>query len=77
MKVTITMNLVQSNRSYDIQVSDSQKIIDTLQILKENLPMFREIGEVEQVQEKDSGRRISVQLTYAEAHLYSGSELVI
>lgn len=77
MKITITMKLLQSNESYDIQVSDSQKIIDTLRILKDNLPMFRFIEEVEHVKEKDSGRIISTEFTYAQMHLYSGNELLI
>ena len=77
MKITITVKLLQSDESYDIQVSDSQKISDTLRILKDNLPMFRNIEEVENVKEKDSGRIISTEFTYAQAHLYSGNELLI
>ena len=38
MKLTITIKIQQ--KSYDIQVSDSQKIMETLQILNDNLDFY-------------------------------------
>lgn len=75
MKLTITIKIQQ--KSYDIQVSDSQKIMETLQILNDNLDFFYMDSIPEYVQEMDSGRKISTRCTYEQAHLYSGSELLL
>lgn len=75
MKLTITIKIQQ--KSYDIQVSDSQKIMETLQILNANLVFFCMDSIPEYVQEMDSGRKISTRCTYEQAHLYSGSELLL
>ena len=55
MKLTITIKIQQ--KSYDIQVPDSQKIMETLQILNDNLDFFCMDSIPEYVQERDSGRK--------------------
>lgn len=77
MKITITLDLAQSGQSCDIQVSSEQKIADTLRVLKDNLSMFKNLGEIKFVREKESGRRISIESTYEQVHIYSGAELVL
>ena len=62
MKLTITIKIQQ--KSYDIQVPDSQKIMETLQILNDNLDFFCMDSIPEYVQEMDSGRKISTRCTY-------------
>lgn len=77
MKITFTLTRTDKGSSHDIQVSDTQKIKDTLQVLKENLPMFADIPNVLCVVEADSGRKISTEDTYEKARIYSGAELYI
>jgi len=68
MKLTITIRIQQ--KPYDIQVPDSQKIMETLQILNDNLDFFCMDSIPEYVQERDSGRKISTRCTYEQAHAY-------
>ena len=77
MKITFTLTQIDKGKSFDIQVPGEQKIKDTLQVLKENLPAFMDMPEVTQIQEADSGRVIHVEETYEQAHIYSGAELLI
>lgn len=77
MRITISINLQQNNETCDIQVASEQKISDTLRVLRENMSMFRNIGKVEYVRRKDSGRKIDIDNTYEQAHVYSGVMLVI
>ncbi len=77
MKITITLEQLQSGETCDIQVSNTQRIADTLQILKDNSIMFRNIKDVGFLREKESGRKISTESTYEQVHIYSGAELVL
>ena len=77
MKITITMTWPGKNRSYNIQVPHVQRIADTLQVLKDNMPIFADIPRIDYVKDAETGRKISIQNTYEEAHLYSGTELLI
>lgn len=77
MKITITLTQEKTGRSFNIQVSDTQKIEDTLIVLKENLAAFANLNDAVYVKEADSGRRIAVSSTYGQAHIYSGSELIL
>lgn len=77
MKITFTLTRISKGTSYDIQVLDEQRIKDTLQVLKENLPMFADISDVFHVEDADSGRKISTEDTYEKAKIYSGAELLI
>lgn len=77
MKITITITHGRTGKSYDIQVSDEQRIEETLDVLKNNLPIFSDIGDAAYIREKESGRRVTTDLTYAQAHIYSGAELLI
>lgn len=77
MKITFTLTQVDKGLSQDIQISNTQRIIDTLQVLKENLPVFADISLEERIIEADSGREINIENTYEQAHIYSGAELLI
>lgn len=77
MKITITLTKLKQGKSYDIQVSDTQKITDTLQVLQDNLRMFEHAEVIQSVREKETGRRIMTECTYEEAKIYSGAELLI
>lgn len=77
MKITITLTRPNQKRSYDIQVSHIQKIEDTLQVLKENLPMFADIAQTSYVKDAESGRKIDIHFTYEQARIYSGTKLLI
>lgn len=77
MKITITITLPQRARSYDIQMEDTQKITDTLQVLQDNLLLFRHAEQIRTVREKKTGRQIDTEQTYEQAMIYSGAELLI
>ena len=77
MRIIITLELENSKNACDVQVAEEQRITDTIQVLKDNLSIFKNIGEITYVREKESRRKISTELTYAQANIYSGSELVI
>lgn len=77
MKITITITLPQRARSYDIQMEDTQKITDTLQVLQDNLLLFRHAEQIRTVREKETGRQINTEQTYEQAMIYSGAELLI
>ncbi|MDE6748386.1 MAG: hypothetical protein K2K21_04890 [Lachnospiraceae bacterium] len=77
MKITITITLPQRDRSYDIQMEDTQKITDTLQVLQDNLLLFRHAEQIRTVREKETGRQINTEQTYEQAMIYSGAELLI
>ncbi len=77
MKITVTFTILKTGKSYDIQMTDTQKISETLQVLQDNLHLFQDKDAIYNVREKRSGRHIRIECTYEEAGIYSGSELVI
>ena len=80
MRITITLTVEMGRPprlSYDIQAADTQKIRETLQVLKENLPALADIGDVKYVRDRENGRKIDVETTYEQAHIYSGAELIL
>lgn len=77
MKITITITLPQRDRSYDIQMEDTQRITDTLQVLQDNLLLFGHAEKIQTVREKETGRQIDTAQTYEQARIYSGTELLI
>ena len=77
MKITITLTMPKTGKSYDIQMSDTQRIAETLQVLQDNSNLFRHTEAIHTVREKRTGRHISTECTYEEAGIYSGSELLI
>lgn len=77
MKITYTLTRPDKGVSHDIQVSDAQKVKDTMQVLAENLSVFADLPKVPCIVEAESGRKISVEDTYEEARIYSGAELYI
>lgn len=77
MKITFTLTQVDKGLSRDIQVSNTQRIVNTLQVIKENLPVFADISLKDRITEADSGREINIEDTYEQARIYSGAELLI
>ncbi|MBO5487262.1 MAG: hypothetical protein J5988_10125 [Eubacterium sp.] len=77
MKITITMTQESTGKSCDIQVSDTQKIEDTIQVIKENLGVFQKLGNISYVRDADSGRKIDVESTYEQTHICSGAKLLL
>ncbi|MDO4304898.1 MAG: hypothetical protein Q4D94_13405 [Bacillota bacterium] len=77
MKITITLELPQGGQACDIQVSNTQKIADTLQVLRDNSIMFKNLKDIKIVREKESGRKISTENTYEQVHIYSGAALIL
>lgn len=77
MKIIFTLTQVNIGNSFDIQVSSEQRIKDTLKVLKENLPAFSELSEAPYIEEAEAGRRIDIEETYEQAHIYSGARLCI
>ena len=77
MKITFTLTQVDKGISYDIQADSTQKISDTLHVLKDNLPVFADISLENSVIEADSGRKIQIGDTYEQARIYSGAQLLI
>ncbi len=76
MKVTVTITEPISNKSFDIQVDNKQRIKTTLNVLSENIADLQRLGEATGVRIKNSGRRISGNTTYEESGIYTGTELI-
>lgn len=77
MKITITVTMLKTSKSYDIQMANTQKIAETLQVLQNNTQLFQQADMIYAIQEKRTGRHICTECTYEEAGIYSGSELLI
>ena len=77
LKITITLTKPEQGKSYDIQVSNTQKIKDTLQVLQDNLLLFDNTDAIRTIRESGTGRWIDTEQTYEEAKVYSGAELLI
>lgn len=78
MKIALTITVLKTNHSYDIQVNHEQKIKDTLEILKENLiPELADSGAILNVRSLRTKRRINTELTYRQIGIYEGDNLVI
>ena len=77
LKITITLTKPEQGKSYDIQVSNTQKITDTLQVLQDNLLLFDNAERIRTIRENGTGKRIDTEQTYEEAKVYSGAELII
>ena len=77
MKITITVIDGRNNQKLDIQVDDEQRLKTTLRVLGENIEAFYFFQKIKEVQIKNSGRRVSVELTYREAKIYTGTEIVL
>lgn len=67
----------KSGKKVDIQVDNEQRIQTTLRVLSENVEEFRFFQNRKEIQIKKSGRRVLTSLTYKEAEIYTGSEIVI
>ena len=77
MKITITITEPSNNKSFDIQVNNKQRIKTTLRVLGESISDLQSVLNCKNVREKNSGRVVCGQLTYEEAGIYSGTELLI
>lgn len=77
MLVTLTLIKEKQGDSFDVQVQDSQPIVETLKILQDNMRIFTQVDRIDTVREKQTGRKIDVHNTYQQEKIYSGAELVI
>ena len=77
MKIKITIIDAQSGKKIDIQVDNEQRIQTTLRVLNENIEEFQFFQNIKEVQIKNSGRRVLAKLTYKEAQIYTGTEIVL
>lgn len=75
MKITIT--ILAGKSKLDIQVDNEQRIKTTLRVLSENIEEFHSFQNIKEVQIKSNGRRVSAALTYQEAAVYTGTEIVL
>lgn len=77
MKITITIIDYKNDKKLDIQVDNEQRIKTTLRVLSENIIDCASFQTITEVQIKNSGRRVSAELTYSEAEIYTGTEIVL
>ena len=77
MKITITIIDDRSNKKIDLQVDNEQRIQTTLRVLSENIEEFHFFQNIKKIQIKSSGRRVLAKLTYKEAQIYTGTEIVL
>lgn len=78
MKIALTITISKTNHCYDIQVNHEQKIRDTLEILKENLiPGLKDTEKIIYVRSMRTKRRINTELSYRQAGIYEGENLII
>lgn len=78
MLMTLTLVFDREKQQLDIQVNPCQKILDTLQILKENnrLPNEYDLDSV-LIKSKRRKEYINIRLTCEQADLYSGDCLIL
>lgn len=78
MLMTLTLILNKEDQQLDIRVNPSQKIADTLKILKENNRLPAEYDS-DSVLIKSQRRKeyVNKRLTYEQAELYSGDCLIL
>ena len=77
MKITITITDVKTDKKIDIKVDNEQRIKTTLRVLSENIEEFNSFQDIKEIQIESSGRRIPTELTYTEAEIYTGTELLL
>ena len=68
---------MRTDKKIDIKVDNEQRIRTTLRVLSENIEEFNSFQDIKEVQIENSGRRISTELTYTEAEIYTGTELLL
>jgi len=71
------MEIFPTNQIIDIQIDQKQRIKTTLKVLAENRKDFFPFQKNQYIKIKESGRRISTELTYEEAGIYSGIILLL
>lgn len=78
MQLKLTWKRLEQNRTFDLLVSDEQKIAETLAVLKEKGLVPEETADsVRYVRALRTNRQIPVLLTYKEGNIYSGDILQI
>jgi|GEM_PF-1229581 hypothetical protein len=76
--ITLSITILNSNKTYDINVNEAQKIKDTLYILEENLNLnLGDLSKIYYVQSKRTKRNINVEMNYEQAGIFNGEELEI
>lgn len=76
MRITVTVTIERIHKSFDLQVNNQQRIKDTLQILAEGLNMDT-IRKNRYIQSKRTNYRIETTLTYEQAKIFTGDELMV
>lgn len=78
MQLKLTWKISGQNRTFDLLVSDEQKIAETLMVLKEKgLVSWEMADSVQYVRTLRTNHQIPVLLTYKEGNIYSGDILQI
>lgn len=78
MKLSMTITNSMTGISYDFQLDQGQKIGTTLKVLKEGVSdLFNKLTEPVFLLSLRSSRRLLLEQTYEEAHIYSGDELLL
>lgn len=77
MKITITVVEAETGNSLDIQVDNRQRIKTTLRVLSENIKECSSFQTIDEIRVRHSGRRVSAGLTYEQAEIYTGAEIMI
>lgn len=77
MKITITVEVERTGTKKDICIENTQKMTDTVKVLRDNLPEYHELGNITGLREKEMGRWLDIEKTFEEEAIYSGTELVI
>ena len=78
MKMIVTVTLLSSDYSFDIQVNGEQKIIDTLAILSDSLSVRLDpVSTIKYVRSMRTGRRINTEYTYSQAKIHTGDRLLV
>lgn len=78
MRIILTVTILDTDYSLDIQVNEEQKIIDTLSVLSHNLPTkSAPVSEIKYVRSVRTKRRINTQYSYNQAKIHTGDHLLI
>lgn len=78
MQLKLTWKVSGQNRTFDLLVSDEQKIAETLAVLREKELMPAQTADmVRYVRSLRTNHQIPVLLTYKEGNIYSGDILQI
>lgn len=75
MKITITIQVFETEKNYDISVDMNQRIITTLQVMHENMDDFPATEQIKDIRYGEQMRRVLMESTYEQAKIFSGDIL--